>query len=144
MNFWKTEKSLVILCPTRELNPRPLVRQSHLQPLDQRDSLFDFDFLLCEEDAELEYAMFLLSKHRILEPIYGKPSIAHIYTNSVSTSAKLCVPMNIIGGGQTHLKHNIADLWWKSSLTQARSHVIGGEPIAIYRVFYHDYIYKIL
>ncbi|KAF9805136.1 hypothetical protein SFRURICE_013329 [Spodoptera frugiperda] len=30
----------VILCPTRESKPRPLVRQSHLRPLDQRGSLY--------------------------------------------------------------------------------------------------------
>uniref|UniRef100_A0A2H1VJC0 SFRICE_014800 n=1 Tax=Spodoptera frugiperda TaxID=7108 RepID=A0A2H1VJC0_SPOFR len=29
----KSEKSPVILCPTRESNPRPLVRQSPLRPL---------------------------------------------------------------------------------------------------------------
>ncbi|KAF9797398.1 hypothetical protein SFRURICE_005874, partial [Spodoptera frugiperda] len=36
--FRKTEKSPVILRPTRESNPRPLARQSHLQPLGQRGS----------------------------------------------------------------------------------------------------------
>ncbi|KAF9805572.1 hypothetical protein SFRURICE_020957 [Spodoptera frugiperda] len=41
-NFRKTEKSPVILCPTREWNPRPLARQSHLQPLGQRGSLQTF------------------------------------------------------------------------------------------------------
>uniref|UniRef100_A0A2H1VG13 SFRICE_025305 n=1 Tax=Spodoptera frugiperda TaxID=7108 RepID=A0A2H1VG13_SPOFR len=35
-NFRKPEKSPVILRPTRESNPRPLARQSHLQPLGQR------------------------------------------------------------------------------------------------------------
>uniref|UniRef100_A0A2H1V5F7 SFRICE_006314 n=1 Tax=Spodoptera frugiperda TaxID=7108 RepID=A0A2H1V5F7_SPOFR len=35
-NFRKTEKSPVILCPSRQPNPRCLDRQSHLQPLDQR------------------------------------------------------------------------------------------------------------
>uniref|UniRef100_A0A2H1VAM9 SFRICE_024109 n=1 Tax=Spodoptera frugiperda TaxID=7108 RepID=A0A2H1VAM9_SPOFR len=39
-NFRKSERSPVILCPTRESNPRPLVRRSHLRPLDQRGSLF--------------------------------------------------------------------------------------------------------
>ncbi|KAF9811656.1 hypothetical protein SFRURICE_011019, partial [Spodoptera frugiperda] len=34
--FSKIRKITVILCPTRESNPRPLVRQSHLRPLDQR------------------------------------------------------------------------------------------------------------
>ncbi|KAF9794882.1 hypothetical protein SFRURICE_005117 [Spodoptera frugiperda] len=34
----KTEKSPVTLRPTRESNPRPLARQSHLQPLGQRGS----------------------------------------------------------------------------------------------------------
>uniref|UniRef100_A0A2H1VG58 SFRICE_017451 n=1 Tax=Spodoptera frugiperda TaxID=7108 RepID=A0A2H1VG58_SPOFR len=34
--FRKSEKSPVILCPTQESNLRPLVRQSHLRPLDQR------------------------------------------------------------------------------------------------------------
>ncbi|KAF9817188.1 hypothetical protein SFRURICE_013976 [Spodoptera frugiperda] len=37
--FSKTENSPVILRPTRESNPRPLARQSHLQPLGQRGSL---------------------------------------------------------------------------------------------------------
>uniref|UniRef100_A0A2H1VWH8 SFRICE_035026 n=1 Tax=Spodoptera frugiperda TaxID=7108 RepID=A0A2H1VWH8_SPOFR len=32
--FRNSEKSPVILCPTRESNPRPLVWQSHLRPLD--------------------------------------------------------------------------------------------------------------
>ncbi|KAF9799827.1 hypothetical protein SFRURICE_011143, partial [Spodoptera frugiperda] len=36
-NFQKTEKSPVILCLTWKWIPRPLVRQSHLRPLDQRD-----------------------------------------------------------------------------------------------------------
>uniref|UniRef100_A0A2H1WAI3 SFRICE_004190 n=1 Tax=Spodoptera frugiperda TaxID=7108 RepID=A0A2H1WAI3_SPOFR len=36
--FENPKKSPVIFCPTRELNPRPLVRQSHLRPLDQRGS----------------------------------------------------------------------------------------------------------
>uniref|UniRef100_A0A2H1W868 SFRICE_014000 n=1 Tax=Spodoptera frugiperda TaxID=7108 RepID=A0A2H1W868_SPOFR len=31
----KTEKRPVMLCPTRESNPKPLVRQLHLRPLDQ-------------------------------------------------------------------------------------------------------------
>ncbi|KAF9813158.1 hypothetical protein SFRURICE_015647 [Spodoptera frugiperda] len=33
--FTKSEKSPAILCPARESNPRPLVRQSHLQPTRQ-------------------------------------------------------------------------------------------------------------
>uniref|UniRef100_A0A2H1VE03 SFRICE_012474 n=1 Tax=Spodoptera frugiperda TaxID=7108 RepID=A0A2H1VE03_SPOFR len=37
-NFRKTEKSPVIHRTTRESNPRPLARQSHLQPLGQRGS----------------------------------------------------------------------------------------------------------
>ncbi|KAF9811067.1 hypothetical protein SFRURICE_012466 [Spodoptera frugiperda] len=38
-NFRKSEKYSVILCPTRESNPRiPFARQSHLQLLDQRGS----------------------------------------------------------------------------------------------------------
>ncbi|KAF9814368.1 hypothetical protein SFRURICE_000441 [Spodoptera frugiperda] len=37
-NFRKSEKSPVILRPTRESNPRPLARKSHLQPLGQRGS----------------------------------------------------------------------------------------------------------
>ncbi|KAF9811306.1 hypothetical protein SFRURICE_002675 [Spodoptera frugiperda] len=38
-NFLKTENTPVILCPTRESNPKPLARQSQLRPLDQRGSL---------------------------------------------------------------------------------------------------------
>uniref|UniRef100_A0A2H1WY02 SFRICE_028314 n=1 Tax=Spodoptera frugiperda TaxID=7108 RepID=A0A2H1WY02_SPOFR len=37
-NFYKTEKTPAILCPTWESNPR-LLAQLHLQPLDQRGSL---------------------------------------------------------------------------------------------------------
>ncbi|KAF9813583.1 hypothetical protein SFRURICE_014961 [Spodoptera frugiperda] len=37
-NIKKTEKSLAVLCPTRESNLRPLVGQSHLRPLNQRGS----------------------------------------------------------------------------------------------------------
>ncbi|KAF9798226.1 hypothetical protein SFRURICE_010824, partial [Spodoptera frugiperda] len=36
--FENPKKKPVILCPTRESNRRPLVRQSHLRPLDQRSS----------------------------------------------------------------------------------------------------------
>uniref|UniRef100_A0A2H1VY73 SFRICE_015906 n=1 Tax=Spodoptera frugiperda TaxID=7108 RepID=A0A2H1VY73_SPOFR len=39
-NFRKFEKILVIPGPTRESNPRPLVRQSRLRPLDQRGSQY--------------------------------------------------------------------------------------------------------
>ncbi|KAF9810115.1 hypothetical protein SFRURICE_011283 [Spodoptera frugiperda] len=38
-NFRKTEKCSVIHCPIRESNPKLIVRQSHLQPLNQRGSL---------------------------------------------------------------------------------------------------------
>ncbi|KAF9800006.1 hypothetical protein SFRURICE_016692 [Spodoptera frugiperda] len=46
------EKSPVIFCPTRQSNLRPLVRQSHLLPLDKRGSLYNsiiimFLFYLC-------------------------------------------------------------------------------------------------
>uniref|UniRef100_A0A2H1WF07 SFRICE_022928 n=1 Tax=Spodoptera frugiperda TaxID=7108 RepID=A0A2H1WF07_SPOFR len=47
---------------------------------------------------------------------YKKRSLAE----SVSTNAKLCVPMNMIGGNQTHPKQrSIAHLWWKSTLNLA-------------------------
>ncbi|KAF9787620.1 hypothetical protein SFRURICE_001672 [Spodoptera frugiperda] len=57
--------------------------------------------------------------------IVGKPSIAHIFpykkhslAESGSTSAKLCVPMNMIEGSQTHpQQRSIAHLWWKSTLS---------------------------
>uniref|UniRef100_A0A2H1V552 SFRICE_020079 n=1 Tax=Spodoptera frugiperda TaxID=7108 RepID=A0A2H1V552_SPOFR len=39
-NFRKTENTPSIHCPTWESNPRPLVRQSHLRPLDQRGSRY--------------------------------------------------------------------------------------------------------
>ncbi|KAF9812028.1 hypothetical protein SFRURICE_021385 [Spodoptera frugiperda] len=39
-NFQKTENCTIVLCPPRESNPRPLVRQSHFQPLDQRGSQY--------------------------------------------------------------------------------------------------------
>uniref|UniRef100_A0A2H1V7R1 SFRICE_031279 n=1 Tax=Spodoptera frugiperda TaxID=7108 RepID=A0A2H1V7R1_SPOFR len=64
-----------------------------------------------------------------LVSIVGKPSIArifpyrkHILVVTVSTSAKLCVPMNMIGGSQTHpQQRSIAHLWWKTSYIVARS-----------------------
>ncbi|KAF9822764.1 hypothetical protein SFRURICE_019454, partial [Spodoptera frugiperda] len=34
----QVDNSSVMLCPTRESNSRPLARQSHLRPLDQRGS----------------------------------------------------------------------------------------------------------
>uniref|UniRef100_A0A2H1VW78 SFRICE_021576 n=1 Tax=Spodoptera frugiperda TaxID=7108 RepID=A0A2H1VW78_SPOFR len=40
-----SEKSPVILCPTRESDPRPLARQSHLRPLDQRGSHIYFSIM---------------------------------------------------------------------------------------------------
>uniref|UniRef100_A0A2H1VBE5 SFRICE_034761 n=1 Tax=Spodoptera frugiperda TaxID=7108 RepID=A0A2H1VBE5_SPOFR len=43
--FRKTENSPVVLCPTRESNPRLFVRQSQLRPLDRRGNQ-----LLCESD----------------------------------------------------------------------------------------------
>ncbi|KAF9821130.1 hypothetical protein SFRURICE_001065 [Spodoptera frugiperda] len=47
--------------------------------------------LLCEEDVELDLA------------------------ESVSTIAKLYVPMNMIGGSQMHpQQHSIVHLWWKA------------------------------
>ncbi|KAF9793832.1 hypothetical protein SFRURICE_007363, partial [Spodoptera frugiperda] len=39
INCRKSEKNPVILGRTREANPRPIVRQSHLRPLDQKGSL---------------------------------------------------------------------------------------------------------
>ncbi|KAF9799590.1 hypothetical protein SFRURICE_018777, partial [Spodoptera frugiperda] len=38
-NFRKIQKSLAILRPTRESNPRPFVRLSYLRPLDQRGNV---------------------------------------------------------------------------------------------------------
>ncbi|KAF9814201.1 hypothetical protein SFRURICE_018101 [Spodoptera frugiperda] len=46
----------------------------------------------------------------------AKPYIVHI-PESVSTSAKLCVPMNMICGSQTHpQQRSIANLWWKCTV----------------------------
>ncbi|KAF9794627.1 hypothetical protein SFRURICE_014174 [Spodoptera frugiperda] len=61
--------------------------------------------------------------------IIGNPSIAHIFpyknhclAESVSTSAKLCVPMNMIGGSQTHpQQRSTAHLWWKIHTTKGRT-----------------------
>uniref|UniRef100_A0A2H1VGL7 SFRICE_004206 n=1 Tax=Spodoptera frugiperda TaxID=7108 RepID=A0A2H1VGL7_SPOFR len=50
--FRKSEKSSVILCPTRESNPRPLVRQSHLRPLDQRGVRFYTNDISAEAAAQ--------------------------------------------------------------------------------------------
>ncbi|KAF9822337.1 hypothetical protein SFRURICE_017612 [Spodoptera frugiperda] len=34
----------------------------------------------------------------------------------IDSSAKLCIPINMIGGSQTHpQQHSIAHLWWKST-----------------------------
>ncbi|KAF9797249.1 hypothetical protein SFRURICE_006231 [Spodoptera frugiperda] len=56
--------------------------------------------------------------------ILGKPSISRIFPHkqhslveSVSTNAKLCVPLNMIGGSHTHPQQSsISYFWWKSVL----------------------------
>ncbi|KAF9800443.1 hypothetical protein SFRURICE_016781 [Spodoptera frugiperda] len=45
--FSKNRKSPVILCPTRESNPRPLVRQWHLPPIYQQGIIYYITYLLC-------------------------------------------------------------------------------------------------
>ncbi|KAF9805113.1 hypothetical protein SFRURICE_013306 [Spodoptera frugiperda] len=39
--FHNPKTSPVMLCPTRESNPRPLIRQSHLRLLDQQGNLIE-------------------------------------------------------------------------------------------------------
>uniref|UniRef100_A0A2H1WLA8 SFRICE_005783 n=1 Tax=Spodoptera frugiperda TaxID=7108 RepID=A0A2H1WLA8_SPOFR len=73
-NFRKSVKSPVILCPTRESNPRPLIRQSHLRPFDQRGSL-------TEELAEPLIALLLnaiVTFGRICFRILAASSIAEL------------------------------------------------------------------
>ncbi|KAF9798330.1 hypothetical protein SFRURICE_004986 [Spodoptera frugiperda] len=42
---------------------------------------------------------------------------APVTLEPVFTSVKLCVPMNMIGGSQTHpQQRSIAHLWWKSNI----------------------------
>ncbi|KAF9803656.1 hypothetical protein SFRURICE_003368 [Spodoptera frugiperda] len=65
-NFRKTEKSPVILCPTRESNPRPLARQSQLQPLGQRGSLLKINYKLKYPDY-----FSLVAQNLELCPLYG-------------------------------------------------------------------------
>ncbi|KAF9804253.1 hypothetical protein SFRURICE_020681, partial [Spodoptera frugiperda] len=64
-NFRKTEKSPVILRPTRDSNPRPLARQSHLRPVDQLGRKSSNDFLgrgerECQTFDKLKTTPFLL------------------------------------------------------------------------------------
>uniref|UniRef100_A0A2H1WTV3 SFRICE_014513 n=1 Tax=Spodoptera frugiperda TaxID=7108 RepID=A0A2H1WTV3_SPOFR len=48
---------------------------------------------------------------------YASFHIKNSLTESVSISVKLCVPMNVIGGSQTHpQQRNVAHFWWKSLL----------------------------
>uniref|UniRef100_A0A2H1W2K2 SFRICE_030967 n=1 Tax=Spodoptera frugiperda TaxID=7108 RepID=A0A2H1W2K2_SPOFR len=49
----ETEKSPIILYPTRESIPRPLVWQSQLQPLYQRGSQFFENFIMVARSLEL-------------------------------------------------------------------------------------------
>ncbi|KAF9824722.1 hypothetical protein SFRURICE_010329 [Spodoptera frugiperda] len=49
--------------------------------------------------------------------LYGKMRAMDGFPTSVSTSAKLCVPMNMIGESQTcSQQRSIVHHWWKSSL----------------------------
>ncbi|KAF9817098.1 hypothetical protein SFRURICE_013886 [Spodoptera frugiperda] len=77
--FRKTEKKTSNSSPTRKSNPRPLVRQSHLRPLDQRclvgggDSTpFDPRLLSIKLDVVLslngEQRVKFPKKRRILRP----------------------------------------------------------------------------
>ncbi|KAF9800762.1 hypothetical protein SFRURICE_001786 [Spodoptera frugiperda] len=52
-NFQKLEKSPVILCPTQKSNSRPLVRQSHMRPLDQQGTPGQASVLLMWCDGSL-------------------------------------------------------------------------------------------
>ncbi|KAF9823506.1 hypothetical protein SFRURICE_011359, partial [Spodoptera frugiperda] len=55
------------------------------------------------------------SHHASIARIF--PYKKHSLPESVFTSAKLCVPMNMIGGSQTPLQQrSIAHLWWKISI----------------------------
>ncbi|KAF9824530.1 hypothetical protein SFRURICE_003987 [Spodoptera frugiperda] len=57
----------------------------------------------------------LLSVSKFL--IYASKASCIILAESVSTCAKLCVPMNMIGGSQTHpQQRSVAHLWWKNNL----------------------------
>uniref|UniRef100_A0A2H1VB33 SFRICE_023492 n=1 Tax=Spodoptera frugiperda TaxID=7108 RepID=A0A2H1VB33_SPOFR len=54
----------------------------------------------CMDSGEATTRIFLYKKHSL--------------TESISTSTKLCVPMNMIDGSQTHpQQRSIAHLWWK-------------------------------
>uniref|UniRef100_A0A2H1WD03 SFRICE_025079 n=1 Tax=Spodoptera frugiperda TaxID=7108 RepID=A0A2H1WD03_SPOFR len=68
-------------------------------------------------------------------PFVNRPSIVRLFPYkkpsldvSIATSAKLHVPMNMIGGNQTHpQQRSIAHLWWKSTL---KLHDNSGEFLA--------------
>ncbi|KAF9799699.1 hypothetical protein SFRURICE_008263 [Spodoptera frugiperda] len=69
-NLRNSEKSPVILCPTRKSNPRPLVRQSHLQPLDQRGS--HNERTLQTDRQRIPQTFFKGENHPLASPSWGE------------------------------------------------------------------------
>ncbi|KAF9823582.1 hypothetical protein SFRURICE_011888 [Spodoptera frugiperda] len=62
-NFRITEKSPVIFYPIRQSNPRPLARQSHLRPLDQRGRLKNKNTIFTTTIIQEQHIIYPKSHH---------------------------------------------------------------------------------
>uniref|UniRef100_A0A2H1WK69 SFRICE_025641 n=1 Tax=Spodoptera frugiperda TaxID=7108 RepID=A0A2H1WK69_SPOFR len=81
-----------------------------------------------ETPEELQLCCDLLGV-RILRVVGEKPPV------SVTTSAKLCVLMNMISGSQTHpQQRSIAHLWWKSTIKETYSPSVDSLGLSMWKI----------
>ncbi|KAF9788975.1 hypothetical protein SFRURICE_016835, partial [Spodoptera frugiperda] len=123
--FRKSEKSPVILCPTRESNPRPLVRQSHLRPLDQRG--FIRPFYTFKDQAKYVLLGFFL--------IFQKLLISSTESKIVPSNRRGAVQPAAVQADSIHARSNSTNCCFRSGChvyvnlyVCKRTHDTGGNP----------------